>query len=96
MTRPPARTVTDAGPFCYIISNLYYRGLGEAGSTNGPAIRGQGDSGGPAGQRTPTAGEVQAIGLITRSNETGNVCSCTLLNPVMGPANTRLDTNAAG
>jgi len=37
-----------------------------------------------------------AIGLITHSNETDNVCSCTLLNPVMGPANTRLDTNAAG
>jgi hypothetical protein len=96
MTRPPARTVTNAGPFCYIVSNLYHCGLGEAGSTNGPAICGQGDSGGPVYQRTPTAGEVQAIGLITLSNDTENVCSRALLNSVMGPTNTRLDTNAAG
>jgi secreted trypsin-like serine protease len=67
-----------------------------ARSTNGPAICGQGDSGGPVYQRTPTAGEVQAIGLITLSNDTENVCSRTLLNSVMGPTNTRLDTDAAG
>jgi hypothetical protein len=55
-----------------------------------------GDSGGPVCQRTSTAGEVLAIGLITESNEAGNVCSYTLLNSIMGPTDTRLDTNPGG
>jgi hypothetical protein len=88
--------VTKAGPFCYIINNLYYCGLGEAGSTNGPAICQNGDSGGPVFQRTPTEGPVQAIGLITLSNNTGNVCDYTLLNSIMGPTETKLDTNPGG
>jgi hypothetical protein len=88
--------VTNAGPFCYIISNLYYCGLGEAGSTNGPVICQGQDSGGPVYQRTSTAGEVQAIGLIDLSNDTENVCAYVLLNSVMGETNTTLDTNAAG
>ena len=55
-----------------------------------------GATGGPVYQRTPTAGEVQAIGLIDLSNDTGNVCAYVLLNSVMGPTETKLDTNAAG
>jgi hypothetical protein len=88
--------VTKAGPFCYIISNLYYCGLGEAGSTNGPVLCADGDSGGPVFQRTPTQGPVQAIGLITLSNSAGNVCDYTLLNSVMGTTETQLDTNPGG
>ena len=88
--------VTNAGPFCYIINNLYYCGLGEAGSANGPVICQDGDSGGPVFQRTPTQGPVQAIGLITLSNNTENVCDYTLLNSIMGPTNTKLDTNPGG
>jgi hypothetical protein len=54
------------------------------------------DSGGPVYQRTSKAGEVQAIGLIAASNDTFNVCVYTLLNAIMGPTDTKLDTNPSG
>lgn len=88
--------VTNTGPFCYIISNLYYCGLGEAGSASGPVICQNSDSGGPVYQRTSTAGEVQAVGLIDISNDAENVCAYVLLNSSMGPTDTTLDTNEGG
>jgi hypothetical protein len=88
--------VTTAGPTCFTASGVPVCGAGEAGSTNGAVICQGSDSGGPVYQRTSTAGEVQAIGLIAASNDTYNVCIYTLLNAIMGPTDTTLDTNPGG
>jgi hypothetical protein len=88
--------VTTEGPVCIPTNVGTTCGVGEAGSDTGPVICQDGDSGGPVYQRTSTAGEVQAIGLITDSNKAGNVCVYTLLDAIMGPTDTALDTNPAG
>jgi hypothetical protein len=45
---------------------------------------------------TVTAGEIQAIGLVAASNDTYKVCVYTLLNAIMDPTDTTLDTNPVG
>ena len=88
--------VTTAGPECLSTNGGTICGVGVAGSTTGKVICQDGDSGGPVYERTSTAGEVQAVGLITASNSAENVCIYTLLNSITGPTDTRLDTNPAG
>jgi hypothetical protein len=88
--------VDTAGPVCLGSGDQEVCGVGVAGSVTGPRICQDADSGGPVFQRTSTPGPVKAIGLITSSNNTFNVCIYTLLNAIMGPTNTRLDTNPAG
>jgi hypothetical protein len=88
--------VTTAGPECLSTNGGTICGVGVAGSTSGKVICQDGDSGGPVYERTSTAGEVQAVGLITASNSAKNVCIYTLLNSITGPTDTRLDTNPAG
>jgi hypothetical protein len=88
--------VTTAGPECLSASGATICGVGVAGKTTGAVICQDGDSGGPVYERTSTAGEVQAIGLITASNDAENVCIYTLLNSIMGPTDTKLDTNPSG
>jgi hypothetical protein len=88
--------VTTAGPVCLSTNGGTVCGVGVAGSTSGRKICQDGDSGGPVYERTSKAGEVQAVGLITASNDAENVCIYTLLNAITGPTDTRLDTNPAG
>jgi hypothetical protein len=94
--------VTTQGPVCenFVLTSgggsIQACGLGIAGSSSGPVICQQADSGGPVYQRTSSGNKVQAVGLIVSSNEDGNICAYTLLNSIMGPTNTRLDTNTAG